>query len=151
MITKDYIAGFIDGEGYLGIMRMTNPKPRFVVAIKIAQIIDKDSILYEIQKMYGGRLEYRNHKGNQRKSTTLCFLNNIEIERVLLDLKDLLIVKKEQCDVLLEFVNLPKGKTGHNFTKDKALLEEKLSFNRELFNKKEQLYLKIRELNKVGK
>ena len=151
MLSKEYIAGFIDGEGYLGIMKMNNPKPRFVVAIKICQVSDQNAVLYEIQKQYGGRIEFRKFKQpTQRDATALCFLNNPEIRNVLKDIKDLLIVKKKQCEILEEFVNLPKGKAASPLMVNRKSLEDKILFNKELFDKKEQLYLKIRKLNKVG-
>ncbi len=155
MVSKEYIAGFVDGEGYLGIMKMRdkrNDSHRYVATIKVGQLTKNDEVLHQIQKRFGGRIEHRIHKNqfNCQDSTSLNFLNNIEVKRVAEDIFGLMIVKRKQCKILLDFLNLPRGTSGHNFSKGK-MLEEKIKFNADIKAKKAKMYLAIRKLNKVGK
>jgi hypothetical protein len=141
-LTPQYIAGFIDGEGYLGIIRKTD-KVRstlghyYKVCIKIAQTNDSNEILYLLKERYGGNIsKTRVHKGkNQSPSDMIEFTNSVRIRRILDDIQPYLIVKSKQAEVLRSYIDLPK-QTKTNRTQSDAMREE--------------LYKQIKVLNRRG-
>tara|TARA_R100001530_G_scaffold903_3_gene1584 strand:+ start:3832 stop:4311 length:480 start_codon:yes stop_codon:yes gene_type:complete len=153
MLSKEYIAGFIDGEGYLGIMKMkvvnrNTPPYRHIVAIKIAQRTREDKVLRDIQAQYGGRIEYRKFSKtkDQADATTLSFINRVEVKNLLDNIGKYLVVKQKQSEVIKEFLALNKMPTGRNTEDGK---KEKLK--QVEYDKRENLYQKIIKLNRVGK
>lgn len=135
-----YLAGLIDGEGYLGILKVkqgnkkkwfSNKEFIFKPVIKVA-MTDKDLIVW-LYNSYGGSFETRKAHGNARESYCWALRERKAIEfakRIYPYLK----VKKEQAQILLRF---PFGETG------KPLLEN-------TYQKRIELCNKIRALNTRG-
>ena len=144
-ITKQYIAGFIDGEGYLGIIRKTNTKCTqgyyYKPVIKIAQTETASEILRLIKDRYGGNIsKTREHKGlNQRGSVMLELTSGVRVKRVLDDIQPSLFVKSRQAEILRKFIKLPR--VINSFSKDKKLKIDAI---------KTDLYRNIMVLNKRG-
>lgn len=111
-ITKQYIAGFIDGEGYLGIIKKTSKVCTlgyyYTPVIKIAQISRNDEVLIAIQKFIGhGNLEPRkSNLKNAADSTSLEFRGMKRVTPIAKKLLPYLIVKKKQAQILLKFSRL---------------------------------------------
>lgn len=141
MISKQYLAGFVDGEAYLGIRKHTNTQSRtgfyYNVCVKIAQKTSADAILYEFQKVFGGYLSHRKHTGNQNDSTMWEISGVKNVGKFLNALSIYFIVKKPQAEILKEYVKF--GKANSNIKR-----------SNEVMAKREELYKKILLLNHRG-
>jgi len=116
-----WLAGFIDGEGYIGITRQRKKEtsrqaaslryhPYLIIAnsnYNILVFIKKllgDGYIYEVQRKKS-KLTHNNEKpGFQYKLTKMnklgCLLNT---------LRPYLHLKQQQCDLLLNFINIRKS------------------------------------------
>lgn len=108
MLSKQYLAGFIDGEGYLSVVTHsdTRTKRGFTLQPVIAiGSVDK-IILDEISKITSGKFQSRKKiKGNKQ----LYFLQVQDLEGIKLCLKQILpylVIKKQQTTLLNEYVKL---------------------------------------------
>lgn len=147
LVSKEYIAGFIDGEGCLGITRKNTPQCkygyRFVPYIKVAQVEKHSYILDIFKERYGGHIaKTRKHGGNQNNSVMWELKNNAVVKRMVEDLIDFLVIKKPQAKVLLEFTSIRKGVNGNS--------NEHKKIRREIYYEKETLYEEIKQLNQRG-
>jgi hypothetical protein len=148
MISKQYVAGFVDGEGYVGLMKSKSPNCklgyRYVPCIKIAQTEDHMYVLLLIKEMYGGCLDKpRKHKGNQRNSVMLSITNHIQVQNMINDIIKYSIVKNSQLYALKRFFEVGKINTRS---------KDKLSKTREeVYEKREKIYHAMRTMNRRGK
>jgi len=145
-LSTQYIAGFVDGEGYLSILKLRRKSARggiwYQAVIKVSQREKDAKVLEYIQETYGGIMSNRRiYTDNSCPSLTLDIKNRKDIQRMLNDLLPYLIVKKKQAELLLEFLDLPKVKTRK---------PEKLFTIDDLKEKQSQLYEVARKLNKRG-
>ena len=114
-ITKQYIAGFIDGEGYLGIVKKTSKLCHsgyyYTPVLKVAQVTRNDAVLKSIKQFLGlGNLEYRiTKKKNSSNSTSLEFRGMKRVTPIVEKLLPYLIVKKKQARILIEFAKIKSG------------------------------------------
>jgi hypothetical protein len=137
-ITRRYLAGFMDGEGYLGIMKMKNPSGyHYAPAIKIAQT--SEPLLKELALKLGGHIGYRVHKHpNQSPSWTWDNKTWVQVEKVLDYVYPYLIIKRPQADILKEFLSTKTENNGSRGMSDKTR------------KRREELYRAIRVLNHRG-
>lgn len=140
-LTPQYIAGFIDGEGYLGIIRKTDKHSTlghyYKVCVKIAQVSKYAEVLYLLKEYYGGNISKTRQPKNtkHRPSDMIEFTNSVRIRRILDDIQPHLIVKSKQAEVLRKYISLPK-QTNTNRIQSDAM--------------REALYIEIKRLNKYG-
>ncbi len=112
MINAHYLAGIIDGEGYLGILPVRSKEttnPCFEPVIKIG-MTGKEAyrLFYAIKMTYGGTIEKRNkNSAGNREVYTYVLKGKIKIAEMLKDIKHLLVIKEEQARILWYFVTLP--------------------------------------------
>ena len=148
-LSGQYVAGFIDGEGCLRINRPRITKSGKIIQSTISISVSNTNyeILAILKEMYGGSL-IKTNRGPRCKD---CFIWHIEAkkaERVLIDIKDYLVIKRRQCEILMDFrTSLKNGNImtrglGHNRNpqKDKKILQFR-----------SEAILKIDVLNKRGK
>ena len=138
-ITRRYLAGLLDGEGYFGITAQ-NIKNRsyFSPAIKMA-LTEKDAyLLKEVCSMLGGYIYKRIFKNNNHNDA-YCWevKNHPQVKRVLDYVHPYLILKKGQADVLRKLAKTKKNKFG--------------KIEPEVLEKRRSLYALIRKLNSRGR
>jgi len=97
-ISLDYLAGFIDGEGYFTICKAGKQSKTFMFRLGINNT-DLE-IIQLIQKEYGGRIyeDKRAFRSGRRRCWMLIWSGNSAIEMSQL-LKDKLIIKKQQAEI----------------------------------------------------
>jgi len=138
-ITRRYLAGFLDGEGYFGIMAHTRKDcghgVNYICAIKVAQT-DRN-IISMLQEQFGGYVHHRKFVGNSKDAYTWEVKNFTSVEKVLDYVFPYLIVKKRQAETLKEFLENKKQSKGSH-------IEEKDNI------KRKNLYNSIRTLNYRG-
>jgi len=145
-LSPQYIAGFLDGEGYISILKLRRKSARggiwYQAVIKVSQREKDAKVLEYIQETYGGVINGRRiYTDNSCPSITLDIKNRKDIQRMLADLLPYLIVKKKQAELLIEFFK-------YAGTKSRKLEAMYLIDN--LKEKQSQLYEVARKLNKRG-
>jgi len=145
-LSKQYIAGFIDGEGYLSILKLKRKTARngywFQPVIKVSQTQDHSYILQMIHCQYGGHFNKRRvYKDNSKPTFTLDIKGEEKIRKLLDDILPYLIIKKPQAELILEYYNL--GTVMKRNSEGIKKLDE-------LQSKRSVLYKKARMLNKRG-
>ena len=150
MISLEYIAGFIDGEGYLGIIKKTTNRCSrgyyYTPVLKIAQVTKNDLVLREIKELMGyGNLHFKKERAkvNSSKATSLEFRGMDRVFQVIEKIFPYLIVKKKQAEVMFKFqkLNSPVNYGSNNAGKIKR---------DEIDEQRELLYREIRFLNTRG-
>ena len=145
-LSPQYIAGFVDGEGYLSILKLRRKSARggiwYQAVIKVSQREKDSKVLEYIQETYGGVMSgRRTYTDNSCPSLTLDIKNKGDIQKMLTDLLPYLIVKKNQAELLLEFLSYAGIRSRKP---DKKYLIDNLK------EKQSQLYEVARKLNKRG-
>jgi len=143
--TLGYLAGVIDGEGYIGLEKTQRTKalkdqrwwsPRYQPNVCVINT-NKDLIDF-LQKEWSGSVTLR--RGNQIKfHWKTCWrwrLNQGRIVEFLTLIRPFLIVKPKQADLLLRFYRERKLKLHHR----EHISEEELAF-------RESIYREIKRLN----
>ena len=108
MISKQYLAGFIDGEGYLSVVTHsdTRTKRGFILQPVIAiGSVDK-IILDEISKVTTGKFQSRKKQKNNKQLYALYIQDLEGIQSCLKQILPYLVIKKEQAILLNEYVKL---------------------------------------------
>lgn len=133
-----YLAGFIDGEGTISIYR-TYRRYKGNVSFRAKPEISVSSTnlkVIELMKKYG--FKHRTQKGNDRlpNRKTLYYISIRRfnaIDQLLTQIKDSLVVKKEQALIILEFIRMRREELAHfhrcngpktDWTKELALVEK---------------------------
>jgi len=106
-----YIAGFIDGEGNIGLLHRRNTK-RIEPYLKL--INSNREVLEEIRKFVGFGTVRLNNKGgfkpNWRDTYVLIFSRRDHIKTILMNCINDLIVKRKQAELMLKFIEIREKK-----------------------------------------
>lgn len=135
-ISPQYLAGLIDGEGYLALIpsRAKGLKNQsFEPVIKIGMTGQAAyEIMYALKYQYVGNIEQRGTltKGG-RVAYTITIKSRKTVAQVIADIYPYLIVKKKQAALLLEFCDLPMTHSRHA-SFDPKVLARKIAIYREL-------------------
>lgn len=139
-LTSAYLAGLVDGEGYIGILRtkkgnkshwFSNREFIFTPVIKVT-MTDKDTIKW-LYDSFGGTFETRKAHGNARESYGWMAKNAKPVE-FLKFIYPHLRIKRRQAETLFRF---PYGKAGYQIPD-------------EMYESRIKLYDQIRSLNSRG-
>jgi len=118
-----YAAGFMDGEGYIGIHKAISSvtKDRYVLHVTISQI--SITPLLHIHKEWGGGICILRPR-NKKPIARWLVASNLA-QKFLLDIRPFLILKADEADIALKFLSLAKyDKTSHSFNSGKTLKDE---------------------------
>lgn len=123
-----WVAGFIDGEGCIGIysnVRKPPRKSRYHLTVAATQKDPRP--LRELQSLYGGRLSYRS--GGALKSPHWYWsVEGRFAAGLLTDIQDLLVLKREQATLGLEYWNARRsGNRWDPITEDEYALYTAMS------------------------
>lgn len=136
MITPQYLAGLIDGEGYLGLIpsRVKGLKNQsFEPVIKIGMTGESILMLFnQLQATHGGHIEKRRllTKGN-RDAYTYSLKSRKKVLALLEQIHPYLLVKKSQSKLLMVFCSLPSTHSRYN-SYDPSILQQKIDMYFEL-------------------
>lgn len=113
-LSLQYIAGLIDGEGYISILPSRSKElrnPSFEPVIKIGMTGKSAKLIFEyLVNSYGGHIDFseRSHKNPKWKDVnTYIIKSKPKVLRLLNDIIPYLIIKKEQAAIVIEFCKLP--------------------------------------------
>lgn len=95
----DYLAGFIDGEGSI-IIRP--PRVRIYIANTNKKVLEEIRNFVNCGRVYEINMEGKSKKWNKQYGWTVGF--HIEILKILKNLKNRLIIKKELCEEAIKYI-----------------------------------------------
>lgn len=100
---RGYVAGIFDGEGCLFIGKRTNGRYYPMLSVSNTQ----PEMLSFLKDKLGGEILYnkdRKRKCNKRRNCFLWYAKIYTIEKILLEIINYLVIKKDQAHILLDFV-----------------------------------------------
>lgn len=150
-LTAAYLAGFVDGEGYVGIMKTRNRQMvRGYEYRKVLKIASTDKgIIDWLYQSFGGSTEKREWSESENNKPAYCWtLRYKNLEPFLRKIYPFLKIKKRQVEILLEMF---KVKIGDKNIKHVLHSGWNRKYSKEALNKFEEFYLAIRQLNRRGK
>ena len=160
-LTASYLAGFIDGEGYIALKidrSKSNGKLYYTPIIKIAQT--DESIIRWIKESYGGWYYKREYKEDSHsKDSYYWTLTGTNLKPFLQKVYPYLKLKKKQCKLVLQKIKMQETLGDEipykNISKINQQRKDKMKVNasyREQHRRDiEKIYNKLRKLNKRGK
>lgn len=141
-----YIAGIIDSDGYVGLVRhfnkrRTNCTASIRATVALAQT--KREAIDLIHLLFGGRVyEYEEQGENQKNLYHLQLTRRIEMIRFLTAILPYLRIKRQQAEQVLAFCLL----------REKRLAEKGNYSSKNTYGSEEQaLWQTVRQLNRTGK
>jgi hypothetical protein len=143
-ITRRYLAGLLDGEGYFGILKKhegSSPDGYYYRPV-IKMSLTHSEVIKEVCLKLGGHIHKHTFNNDvwkdawQWESRTF-----VQVDKVLSYVHEYLIIKKQQADVLREFLE----------TKFKTDNLGSTPMPKELLEKRAYLYYLMKKLNHRGK
>lgn len=139
MFEKDlaWAAGFMDGEGCVLVCRARNKGTKTGINHTLTLTVTNTDIrpLHKFQLMFGGYVRIDKHTSAKRKRTIFKWIiTSRGAVEVLIKLLPYLVVKAEQAKVAIEYPFNEKN------------MYNRAGMDRSVFNKREEITLKLREL-----
>ena len=134
-----YMAGIIDGEGSISVdLQRANGKARKhdYYSLRLCVVNTNKELMDWLVKTFGGSY-YAKAKHERRKECFTYRLFGENLLNVIIACYPYFIIKKPQADLAIEFRKTVLGKTCWNIPQ-------------EILDYRHSLYLKSKELNKVG-
>ncbi len=146
-ITRRYLAGLIDGEGYVSIKSIDRWKRRFYAPVVKMALTEKTGyLLFEIKELLGGHVYKRTSKNDKHNDSFYWDVHTWkQAEKVIDYIRPYLILKRKQADLVWELIK----------TKQKLLQKEKgnefAKIPLQVLQKRQRLYNLVKELNQRGR
>ena len=103
MVPVEYLAGFVDGEGYLGLARIRRRHRSPEYCLRLSIYNTNRMILEEIKRTMGGTMSEVGKRRAGWKPSYALIWTNAAAARVIQKIKPFLLVKSEQSEALLAF------------------------------------------------
>ena len=131
-LSKQWIAGFFDGEGCIGIYARNSNKKKtqkyYVLVVCIAQSANIGrEVLQEIQAIYGGSIGEKKSTSAKKQMWQLYMSADIAY-KFLADIHQYLILKKAQSSVAQKFQVTPIKLLGNPVADELALIVKDLKY-----------------------
>ena len=144
-----YIAGFLDGEGYIGITKKARPlKWRYFPYYydHVIKVLNTNKQIIDILEKYLGGYRFLRTfpERNQKDAHSLEWKSGSHILPMLKWLQPYLIVKKSICDLTIEFIEWKKKQGRYRAQKHRPFSEEEVRIM-------EDFHKRCLELNHKGK
>lgn len=128
-VWPEYLAGLIDGDGWIGIQKVSSSKRKqkataYSPMISITLTAQKE-LLQRIQAKYGGSIYTKKpYKTNHKVAYCWQLCGNTKIETLLTEVYPFLVLKKQQADIVLDFLStvIPHERSHEGYT-DNVLQE----------------------------
>jgi len=141
-LTASYLAGYLDGEGYFGIIPVYKKKS-YTSKIKVASV-DKE-IIYWLKNSYGGNVWKRKFYDNSKDAYTWT-LEGKNLLPFLEKIKPYLKIKRKQAELLIEKEKIKAKQHKYNKGERKGIV-----YPEKIKEKINYCYKEIRRLNHRGK
>jgi hypothetical protein len=117
-----YVAGLIDGEGYIGIMKHA-ARPSYSVRVDIGMTDKAEQVLKAVHRQFGGLLHHHESKNSKWRAEMNWQLNGADAAEFLRRVLPFLILKAEQAEVaiaLQEMIDEGRAALGrHHWTPER--------------------------------
>ena len=142
MMLDQYMAGYVDGEGYISLVPHGG-KGRNHNLVPVIKIASTNRIVLDLfLEEYGGWISPRKtSKGFAKPSWCWELKNKKLLGTFLKKINPYLIGKKRQCDIVMEFCNFPWGYSS---------VFHKKHYNPTLVEKAKQMYKELKLINHRG-
>ena len=145
MIPVQYLAGFVDGEGYLGLARIRRHHRSPEYCLRLSIYNTNRMILEDIQRTTGGTMSVIGQRQAGWKVSYALIWTNAAAAKLIRKIKPFLIVKSEQSKALLAF-DL-RIQAGHRL-RDKA--GRLLPLTRRDVRSRQAFYDRVKRMNRRG-
>lgn len=148
-INLQYLAGFIDGEGWIGIYKAKpNGYPqksaRYTLEVGIGQTLKGKKLFEQLVKQFGGRVSFYQPKTKNAKAQCKFVILGNNALKLLIFIEPFLILKKEQAKICIKF---QKEKSGLNI-KNNNFRGKLVPIH--ITKKRENYYQSLKLLNQKG-
>jgi len=105
MISKEYLAGFIDGEGSIALYKHKDSRVQkgYTLHPKVVIANTNEVIIKAIQKEIGGKIKEMSKQKDCKLVRIVEFQDYKQIKSILKRLLPLLIIKQPQAKLMIEF------------------------------------------------
>jgi len=160
-LNASYLAGFIDGEGYIALKvhkNKSNGNLYYTPILKIAQT--DESIICWLKESFGGWYYKREYKEDSHsKDSYYWTLTGTNLKPFLQKVCPYLKLKKKQCELVLKKIKMQETLGDELPYKEISTInkqrEQKMQVNKNYREQRrndiQEIYDKLRELNKRGK
>lgn len=149
MINLQYLAGFIDGEGWIGIYKSkANGKQqktdRFTLEVGIGQTLKGLDLFKVLEEQFEGRISFYQPKNGNAQPQCKFVITGDKARKLLIQIEPYLILKRTQAQIAIKFQE-DKNLTNllNNSFRGKLMPVE-------IRDKREKVYLDMKILNKKG-
>jgi hypothetical protein len=140
-MSPQYLAGLIDGEGYLGLIPIhkkgsANITYQCVLKLCLAGM-NAQKVITMVGEQYSGHVYKRNKNTATGKDVYTVEIKSRPRMKILLDdIAPYMLVKKEQAELMREYIDLPMIHPKH------------FSFSQELFDRRLEIATSLKALTK---
>jgi hypothetical protein len=139
-IEKGYLAGIIDGEGWIGICKEKDK--RISSGYRLRPILDIGNTnieaLENIKTLIGEGYIANGQKRERRKEIYMLRLSPNTMRWLLPEIVDVMKIKQKQAILMIEFLKLNKGSLQYKYRPKEDL------------QRMEEIYYELKKLNKKG-
>jgi len=100
-----YIAGFFDGEGWIGT-RSDNRKEPPLISLGISITNTNLEVLIKIKNVFGGHIKQFKERENRKKAFGFEITDRVRLNKFLKEIYPYTIVKRQQIEYGLKFLEL---------------------------------------------
>ena len=145
MVPVEYLAGFVDGEGYLGLARIRRRHRTPEYCLRLSIYNTDRMILEAIQRTNGGTMSAVGQRKTAWKPSYALIWTNAAAARVLRTIKPFLLVKSRQCEALLAFDQ--RIRAGRRFRDQAGRL---LPLSHQEVRSRQVFYIRVKCMNRRG-
>lgn len=135
-MSPQYLAGLVDGEGYLGLIPNRKKESKNITYQCVLKLclagMNAEKVITMIGEAYTGHVYKRNKNTATGKEVYTVEIKSRPRMKILLDdIAPYMIVKKEQAELMLEYIGLPMLHPNH-FSFSQELFDRRLEIARSL-------------------
>jgi LAGLIDADG DNA endonuclease family protein len=145
MVPVEYLAGFVDGEGYLGLARIPRRNGAHEYCVRLSIYNTNRSVLDEIRTTWGGTMSIVARKLPVWKPSYALIWTNAAAAGLIRKVAPFLVVKSRQAEALIAFDE--RIQAGRRSRDPKGRL---LPLSLAEVGARESVYLRLKQLNRRG-
>lgn len=135
-MSPQYLAGLVDGEGYLGLIPNRKRESRNITYQCVLKLclagLNAEEVITMISEQYNGHIYRRNKDTRTGKAVYTVEIKSRPRMKILLDdIAPYMLVKKEQAALMREYLELPMLHPNH-FSFSQELFDRRLEIARSL-------------------
>jgi hypothetical protein len=129
MISKQYLAGFIDGEGSISCYKRkdTRTAKGFTISSVLAIANTHEGVVEEIKSMGNFKVFYKENGKNAKKIYAMQMTDIAGIRKLLKEITRYLIVKKPQAELMIAYCNSRLKHLNNRYTEDEIKLAKQIT------------------------